>query len=156
MVWSNWRGAVVVMLAWVGLAWSQTPVPTSSMGTGERIMTVHENGKSVRCRIMSTWRTPDGSQAYQLQAVDSAEIITIVEDGPGSSVQQPLLGGKVKALPMRIFHWGSSTVPPAGVPAAPQTVVTTGATSESPSGFDQSQVGHPRVASASSKTTRKV
>src|SRR5258708_7750988 len=116
MVWSNWRGAVVVMLAWVGLAWSQAPVPTSSGGAAERIMTVHENGTSVRCRVVSTWRTAEGATAYQLQVLDSGEMMTIVEDGPAATIQEPR-AGKVRALPMRIFHWGRNRVAPAGVPA---------------------------------------
>ena len=124
MVWSNWRGAVVVMLAWVGLARSQAPVPTAPVVTGERIMTVHENGTSLRCRIVSTWRTPEGSQAYQLQAIDSGETLTIVEDGPAASFQEATLAGKVKALPMRIFHWGRSRVAPSGVPMSPEVVTT--------------------------------
>src|SRR5947209_8053353 len=73
---SNWRGAAVVMLAWVGLASGQTPAPTSSKRPGESIMTVHENGKSLRCRVLSSWRISDGSKAYQLQSTDTGEMIT--------------------------------------------------------------------------------
>ena len=117
---SNWRGAAVVMLAWVGLASGQTPAPTSSKRPGESIMTVHENGKSLRCRVLSSWRMSDGSKAYQLQSIDTGEMITIVEDGPATTLQEPLLGGKVKSLPMRIFHWGMrNRMPPRGVPMPP-------------------------------------
>ena len=41
MVWSNWKGALVVTLAWAGLAPAQQP-PVAS---GERLMTVQEMGK---------------------------------------------------------------------------------------------------------------
>jgi len=130
MVWSKWSPAAVMMLACVGVTWSQTPVPTSSVGTG--MLTIHENGKSLRCRIISNWSTPDGSKAYQLQTIDNGEMITIVEDGPATTLQKPLLAGKLKSLPMRIFHWGNSRVappgvptPPAGVATAPDTIVVT-------------------------------
>src|SRR3954452_15740436 len=81
---SKWSAAAVMMLASAGSAWSQTPpaAPKTSDGAGERMMTLHENGKSVRCRIMSSWKTKDGASAYQLQSIDTGEIITIVADSP--------------------------------------------------------------------------
>jgi len=147
MVWSNWRGAVLVMLAWVGLAWSQAPMPTSSVNTAERIMTVHEDGRSVRCRVVSTWRTPEGATAYQLQVLDTGEMMTIVEDGPAATIHEPW-ATKVKALPMRIFHWGRNRVPPAGVPVPPDTYIAAGS-SRGGAGCacDQCQNGSSRVAS---------
>ncbi len=117
MVWSNWRGAVVMVFAWVGLAWSQAPAPTPVPRSGRAHHDLHENGKNVRCRVLVAWTMEDGAKAFQLQAIDSGEIITIVEDGPGITLQEPLLGGRVRSLPMRIFHWGSSRVVPPGVPA---------------------------------------
>ena len=143
MVWSNWRGAVVVMLAWVGLAWSQAPV--ASVATSERIMTVHENGKGLRCRVMSQWRTPAGATACQLQVIGTGEMMTIVEDGPPTTVQEPK-AGKLKALPMRIFHWGRNRVPPPGVPAPP-TMIAAAAHSDN-CACDQCQVGHAHVTTA--------
>ncbi len=122
MVWSNWRGAVVMVFAWVGLAWSQAPAPAPTPGTGERMMTVHENGKSLRCRVLASWTMEDGAKAFQLKTIDAGEIITIVEDGPGITLQEPLLGGRVRSLPMRIYHWGNSQIAPPGVPAPPQGV----------------------------------
>jgi HEAT repeats len=122
MVWSNWRGAVVMVFAWVGLAWSQAPSPAPTPGKGERIMTVHENGKSLRCRVLVSWTMEDGAKAFQLKTIDAGEIITIVEDGPGITLQEPLLGGRIRSLPMRIYHWGTSQTAPPGVPTPPQAV----------------------------------
>ena len=65
MIWSNWqgaiwRGAMVAVLFWSGLAWAQTPASRTTAEPAERIMVVHENGKSTRCRVMETWQLPDG------------------------------------------------------------------------------------------------
>ncbi len=118
------ESAVVLMLACVGLAWSQTPAPTPVAGTGERFITLHEDGKGLRCRVIANWPLENGAKAYQLQAVESGESITIVEEGPGTTMQEPLLGGKLQSQPMRIFHWGTSKTPPPGVPAAPISPAT--------------------------------
>lgn len=114
MVWSNWRTALVLMTAWVGLAWSQAPTNPGTAAGSERILTVHENGKAVRCRVLRQWRQPDGSTAYELQALETGEILTIVEaqGGQGSSV-----AGRMRA---RIFRWGlGARTPPAGCPLPP-------------------------------------
>jgi len=72
-------------------------------------MTLHENGKSVRCRVLATWQTANNKTAHQLQALDSGEMMTLEEDGPPTSVA----GARpIKALPMRVFHWGRSMTPP--------------------------------------------
>ncbi len=139
MVWSNWRGAVVLMLVWVGLAWSQAPVPTNSVDTAERIMTVHENGKSLRCRVTKSWRTPEGPMAYELQVIDTGETMTIVEDGAASAVQDTH-SSKIKAMPMRIFHWGRSGVAPSGAPTPSKGVVIS--TASSPCGCDVCATGN--------------
>src|SRR5712691_2069368 len=85
MIWSNWqgaiwRGAMLVLLFWSGLAWTQTPAPRPEADPAERIMVVHENGKSTRCRVMETWKLPDGKVAHLLQALETGEMITIVDD----------------------------------------------------------------------------
>jgi hypothetical protein len=89
-----------------------TAAPATSAGP-ERIVTLHENGKSLRCRVVQTWQLTDGSTAHQLQAIDSGEMITILDDpitpAPSS-----------RGMSKRIFHWGQANrTPPAGVPVPP-------------------------------------
>lgn len=125
MAWSKWRGALVLLLlASVGLAWSQSPrTNRSASSSSERILTVHENGKALRCRVVQSWRTNTGAQAHQLQVLDTGEMITIVEDGSPTTVPTSVPGGLARALPMRIFHWGQrSRVSPAGAPLPPETI----------------------------------
>ncbi len=117
MLWSNWRGALaVLLLSGVGLVWSQAPRTTKSAAP-ERFMTVHENGKPKRCRVVAEWRMGD-AKAYQLQIVATGAMMTIVEDGPTAAVP----GTKMKGMPMRIYHWGNSKSAPPGVPMPPQVV----------------------------------
>ena len=124
MAWSKWRGALVLMLlASVGLAWSQTPMFNRSASSApERIMTVHENGKAQRCRVVQSWKTSTGAQAHQLQVIDTGELLTIVEDGSPTTVPTTVAGTQTRAMPMRIFHWGQrNRVSPAGAPLPPET-----------------------------------
>src|SRR4051812_12119855 len=93
MMWSSCRGAVVTIVACASLAWAQAPAPQT--GAGERTMTLQENGKSVRCRILSDWKTPEGARAYQVQAIETGEMITIVADGADSRKES----GTGKAAP---------------------------------------------------------
>lgn len=124
MAWSKWKGACVVgLLASVGLAWSQSPMVHRSAPSSERIMTVHENGKALRCRVVQSWRTSTGSQAHQLQVIETGEMMTIVEDGSPTTVP----GSQAQRLPMRIFHWNQrDRAMPAGAPMPPQVIQPVG------------------------------
>ncbi len=130
MAWSKWRGAcVLTLLASVGLAWSQSPMFNRTATSSERIMTVHENGKELRCRLVQSWKTSTGAQAHQLQVIETGELMTIVEDGSPTTVP----GSQARALPMRIFHWGQrERMSPAGAPLPPQTIESVAATTASP------------------------
>jgi hypothetical protein len=111
-----------MLLACVGLAWSQTSSTPRPESASERILTLNENGKSLRCRVVQSWRTAAGTQAHQLQNINTGEMITIVEDGQPTSVANGS-GSQSRALPMRIFHWGfNSKTPPAGAPMPPPAI----------------------------------
>jgi hypothetical protein len=94
---------------------AKTTAAAAPSAATERIVTVNENGKSLRCRIVQTFRLADGSTAHQLQALDTGELMTITDDPA-----PPQAGGK--GLAKRVFHWGpGNTVPPLGSPVPPQT-----------------------------------
>jgi hypothetical protein len=140
MVWSNWqgaswRGAMLVLLFWSGLAWTQTPAPIPLTDPAERIMVVHENGKSTRCRVMEAWQLPDGRVAHLLQAIETAEMITIVDE-PG---HHPGAIKNSQAMPKRIFSWGMGRrTPPEGSPMPPHLRFDSGIVikNESPAPID--------------------
>jgi hypothetical protein len=92
------------------------PAPSAPAQTASSpFRTIEEAGKPpLKCQVMVSWRTPEGHKASQLQAVDSGEILTIVESGPtdGTAANH----GKVTAT---LYHWGHNTSAPAGVPTPP-------------------------------------
>lgn len=128
MVRSIWRRTLVSTLAWAGLAWAQAPQTTTRPATNvvDRVITVQENGKTAqKCRIVKTWQTADGATAYQVQAVDTGEILTIVESGPTTTTDGIQPGMRMKAVATRIFHWGRESTPPPGTPTPPTEFVQT-------------------------------
>ncbi len=146
MVRSIWQGALgmalgtaisVAVLAWVGLAWSQTPQKPAGTPNvaAPATITVRENGKAMQCRVVTAWNTANGAKAFQLEELSTGEMLTMVQDGPGTSFQSK--AGRMRSLPMRIFHWGRSRTPPPGVPAPPGTVIS------------QKEVGQPKILSES-------
>lgn len=140
MVRSYWMGALVLGASWTSLARSQAPAPAralpaaapaASVGVGpampgERIVTIQEAGKpGQRCRVLKTWQQPDGSTAHQVQALDSGEIMTIVESGPLTAPAGAT--SRVRAVTTRIFHWGRGNREPQGAPVPPANAVVLGA-----------------------------
>src|SRR5258707_14443679 len=91
---SIWKKTLVTSFAWAGLAWAQQPTssslsPTAPLPKGKApaTITVQEQGKSAqRCMILKNWKTAEGATAYQVQALDTGEIMTIVETGPAGNV----------------------------------------------------------------------
>jgi len=128
MVRSIWRGALVGMLAWVGLAWSQPERNANGSATSSATMTVRESGKDVPCRVVTNWQQPNGAKAYQLQVIATGEMLTLVEDGPATTFEGE--SGKMKALSMSIYHWGNRNTSPPGVPVPPQRIVSEQRTSK--------------------------
>src|SRR5262245_20789750 len=136
MVGSNRKGTLlaaacgVLAQTWAGLAPSQQPktAPVAASAS-DRIITLHEDGKALTCRVVSTWRLDTGELAYQVQVLATGEMLTIVEDGRDGR------GRGSRAISMKIFHWGQRSTPPRGAPLPPAptrhvapggTIVTTG------------------------------
>ena len=74
MVRSTWISALVVGMACTVPAWGQV------LQT-ERFVTVKEAGKPARkCRVLKVWTQRDGTRLAQVKAVDTGEVMTIVEE----------------------------------------------------------------------------
>ncbi|HXG13113.1 MAG TPA: hypothetical protein VNK04_25370, partial [Gemmataceae bacterium] len=119
---SLWIGTLLVALASAWLARGEPAgSPTPAANTGERLITVQEGDKPAqKCRVLKTWKTPEGNQALQVQAVDTGEMMTIIEEGPAVPTGSGLTG-RVRTMTTRIFHWGPHKTPPPGVPMPPPT-----------------------------------
>jgi hypothetical protein len=124
MVRSKWKRTLISTLAWAGMGLGQLPgvqasTPVNPVG---RVMTVREQGKpGQKCKVLRTWVTSEGTHAYEVQAVATGEIMTIVE------ARVPAGEGGPRALATRIYHWGRNGIPPEGTPMPPPAVVQTAA-----------------------------
>ena len=135
MVRSYWIGPVVVALAVTGLALSQTSAPrpaepAAPAETKERTLTVQESGHpGLKCRVLKTWRQPDGHRAYLVQALGTGEFITIAETGDAE--------GASKGVAMKIYHWGDGQTPPHGTPDVPNNAIILGKAEPRPAAVAQ-------------------
>src|SRR5205807_3226660 len=65
----------------------------------------------------------EGATAYQVQGLETGEVMTIVESGPITSTAGSQPGTRLNAVATRIFHWASPNTPPAEAPLPPGEVV---------------------------------
>jgi hypothetical protein len=110
---------LVVGLAWTGLAQAQSSsqVQPAASSSRARHITVREEGKPpLRCRVLKIWSQTDGVLAFQVRAVETGEMLTVVGSAPSSGDEK-----KGQAVSTRIFHWGANSTPPAGAPVPPSS-----------------------------------
>jgi hypothetical protein len=90
---------------------------------GDRVITIQEAGRPPqKCKLLKMWREKDGSMAYLVQALDTAEMLSIVESRTQATTTPT--SSPVRAVATRIFHWGvGNKVPPAGTPMPPEDAV---------------------------------
>ena len=110
MVRSIWKRALVTTFAWASLAWAQQPIPSTgpAANPGEstgQTFTVQEAGKvGQKCKILKSWKTPEGKTAYQVQAMD---ILGFLDQ---FGLEKPILVGErlgsVAAVLLAAWHPG--------------------------------------------------
>lgn len=86
-------------------------------------ITVDEAGKlAQKCQVLKYWKTADGHNGYQARAVDTGELMTVLEEGPARQADKP---GEVsvRVVPTKLYRYGDSKVPPSDVPAPPADAV---------------------------------
>jgi hypothetical protein len=116
MVLARWKMTLVATLAWAGLALGQAPAPPPNLGIGSDLLTVREAGRpDQKCRILKTWKQPDGAMAFEVQCLETEEHLTLVEMAPSEGG----VADSSKGMKSRIYHWGQSVTPPPGVPQMP-------------------------------------
>jgi len=73
----RWSLAAVILCA--GLAQAGSPT-SAKKADDDKIMTLTDNGKSHRCQILRTYKTPTGDTAYEVKDLESGEIMTVIEN----------------------------------------------------------------------------
>src|SRR5205085_2327306 len=112
---AKWIKSLFAAAVSTSLAMGQSPVPATA--TTDKVITVQEVGHAPqKCKVVKVWQLQSGMHAYQVQALDSGEMITIVEEGPHTTVKLKEEGKKAQAVATRIYHWGASGAAPAGTP----------------------------------------
>lgn len=107
---SYWNG-MALMIAAIGLGscvcltLAQSPTPPV-----ERYISIGAGSTKQRCQVLQVWTLPSGGSAYQVRAVDTGELITVVRDAGDEAAK--------KEVSVRIFRWVNG-IPPNGTPVAP-------------------------------------
>src|SRR5262249_9391407 len=111
---------LVVLLAWGGLALGQQPPTPVNSGT-ETYLEITEPGRPPqRCRVLYCWTMEDGKRACQVQAVDTGEIMTIVDPPlPSGAPELVVEQHPPQTLARQVFHWGRNKTCPPGFPIPP-------------------------------------
>lgn len=143
-----WKRTLVSSVAWAGLALGQQPLSSSPQATSitpaaksTKTLTIQEQGKSLKCRVVEAWRLPSGNRAYQAQVLDTGEMITIVQEGQATPVSTLSSGQKLQALKTQIYHWADPNTPHPDAPRPPMAL--------RPAPAPVQLVGHPTTPAAS-------
>jgi hypothetical protein len=101
-----WQGVVLAAVTSAGVAWGQTAPPPAA----SQVVTLQsKGGLPEQCRVLKTWTTAKGQDAYLLQSLDCDETLTVVHTGGAG-------GGQVG---VQIYRWANSIMPPPGSPVPP-------------------------------------
>jgi hypothetical protein len=124
MVRSRWIKAVMATLVSTGMVWGQSApsTPKAPDDPTGRIITVQEAGKPAqKCKVIKWWIDEKGSKVWQVEALDTGEVMTIIAGSP------PITGeaSPARSLKTTIFHWRNHTPPP-GAPLAPEVACDCG------------------------------
>jgi hypothetical protein len=104
------------------------PLPEPLWFGAKKIVMVQENdGSSQKCRLIRSWIAPAGTRVYQVQSLQTQEMLTIVEKQPSSDLEG-------RPASMQIYHWGQNNSPPPGAPMPPSS----GIRQVSQTGFEDS------------------
>jgi hypothetical protein len=121
MVGTSWKGALVVLVAWAGVALGQQAAGPPHATGPETYLMIEENGKPAqKCRIVCCW-TENGQRYCQVQSVATGEIMTIIDPPLPPEAPELVLSNPQTpvATSRKILHWGRSKSVPAGFPVPP-------------------------------------
>ena len=95
----------------IGLAYSETPSNNEIQKPKDRFLTVNEKGKApIKCKLILAWTNKTGQQCYLVEALETGNKITIVQNDPNSKEKNSTTN----------YHWVNANTPPANSPVPPQ------------------------------------
>jgi hypothetical protein len=95
----------------IGLAYSETPSNKEIQKPKDRFLTVNEKGKApVKCKLILAWTNKTGQQCYLVEALETGNKITIVQNDPNSKEKNSTTN----------YHWVNANTPPANSPIPPE------------------------------------
>jgi len=95
----------------IGLAYSETPSNNEIQKPKDRFLTVNEKGKApVKCKLILSWTNKAGQQCYLVEALETGNKITIVQNDPNSKDKNSTTN----------YHWVNANTPPANSPIPPE------------------------------------
>src|SRR5438270_5737364 len=99
-------GCVVAILVGGFLCHARTSArPEPETPAADPVITVQELGKERhQCIILSTKMEPDGRRAYEVQNIDTGEVLTIVDYSAETSEPKRVPGCSAQAKPLPSFR----------------------------------------------------
>lgn len=109
MIRSRGIGAALALLVCAAAVGAQ------AMQSDRFVMIAEADKPGQKCRVLKCWRDKDNNKVCQVQAIDSGEVMTIVEPDsrPGKT-------------PTKVVHWGGQKSAPAMAPVAPADALVVG------------------------------
>ena len=95
----------------IGLAYSEPQTNNEIQKPKDRFLTVNEKGKDpVKCRLILAWTTKTSQQCYLVEAIETGNKITIVQNAATSKEKNSTTN----------YHWANANTPPASSPIPPE------------------------------------
>src|SRR4051812_6753777 len=106
MIRSTGLGAILGVLACAAAVGAQ------AMQTERLIMVGEPDKPAQKCRVLKCWRDKAGNKVCQVQALDSGELMTIVEEEARPSGGSGMVRVPGPAPETKVVRWGGQTSSP--------------------------------------------
>ena len=110
---SKWNGFLTLIAA-LGLGSAGSHLHAQTAPAKERFVTVTVADAKVRCKVLLTWKLPAGGDAFQVKAVESGDMLTIVRDATNDP-------GRAEA-DIRVYRWRDPETPHVSAPLPPPAI----------------------------------
>lgn len=74
----RWSLAAAILCA--GLVHAEPAAPAKKQADGDKVMTITDGAKTLKCDVIRSYKHPEGGVAYEVKVQDTGEVMTIIED----------------------------------------------------------------------------